>query len=664
MVRLVRTKKVTATSNRNSPLARDGQIVNRIWEMNSDTMDEFFERGILLLVLAILVFAPLAMGAVAPALFLVVQALIIAIMFLWAARIALTPKIKLLWPPLCWPVLAFALYAIARYFTAPIEYVARFEVIQTLLYAFLFFAIVNNISSRESTPIICLTLVFLAAGISCYAIWQFLAHSSRVWNEFSPYAGRATGTYISPNNFSCFLEMTMPLALAFLLAGRVKPFTRVWLCYALLAMATALAMSFSRGGWVAAAAGIIAVLLILLCHPKHRLAAIIVIVALAAGGGLFITNYLSRTMGYIERIESLERDSVNLEYRSDMWKAADQMWADNFWLGVGPAHYDYRFRQFRPPNVQARPDRAHNDYLNLLADWGTIGGIIVAAGMVIFAAGLIKTAEAVWPDKSELGRGMSDRFAFFVGAWAALLALAIHSIIDFNLHVPANALIGLTLLALLTVQWRFAAGGYKAEAGAVARVFLVLILAGGIACFGFCGYRRAVEASWQGRASDTRLSWLDRAGLLEHAFAAVPTDFEVAYDIAEFHRLQSFQGNQDYETQAQTAMHWYSRGMKLNPYDGYNWLGYGMCLDWLGRHDEAQSYFDRAQELDPNGYYTADWVAWHYVEAGDYPAARVCLSRAIRLEPDLNPMAYSYWDIVQNKLVQQASGQPGLPPGY
>ena len=633
--------------------------------MNSETTDRFFESGILALVLAILVFSPLAMGAVVPALFLVVQALILAVMFLWALRIALTPKIRLIWPPLCWPVLAFALYAIARYFTAPIEYVARFEVIQTLLYAFLFFAIVNNITSRESTPIICLTLVFLAAGISCYAIWRYLAHSNRVWNEFTPYAGRATGTYISPNNFSCFLEMTMPLALAFLLAGRVKPFTRMLLCYALLAMAAALAMSFSRGGWVAAAAGIIAVLAILLCHAKHRLAAFIVIVALAAGGGLFITNYLSRTMVYIERIESLERDSsVDLEYRSDMWKAADRMWADNFWLGVGPAHYDYRFRQYRSERVQARPDRAHNDYLNLLADWGTIGGIIVAAGMVVFAAGLIKTAKAVWPDKSEFGRGMSDRFAFFVGASAALLALAIHSIIDFNLHIPANALIGLSLMALLAAQWRFAAPGRKIEAGAVARIFLVLLLAAGIACFGFWGYRSAVEASWQAKASDTNLPWLERAGLLEHAFAAEPTDFQVAYDIAEFYRLQSFQGSQDYESQAQTAMQWYSRAMKLNPFDGYNWLGYGMCLDWLDRHDEAQSYFDHAQALDPNGYFTADWVGWHYVQAGDYPAARVCLQRALRLEPNVNPMAFNYWDIVQNKLIQQASGQPGLPPGY
>ena len=48
-----------------------------------------------------------------------------------------------------WVVLAFVLYAVARYLTADIEYVARLEMIQVLMYAFLFFAIVNNLYRQE-----------------------------------------------------------------------------------------------------------------------------------------------------------------------------------------------------------------------------------------------------------------------------------------------------------------------------------------------------------------------------------------------------------------------------------------------------------------------------------------------------------------------------------
>src|ERR1035438_9733883 len=136
--------------------------------MNREALDKFFERGILALVLAILVFAPLALGAVDTPEFLVVQGLTIGVMLLWALRIWASPKSQLLWPPICWVVLAFALYAVARYLTADIEYVARQELIQVLICAFLFFAIVNNLYRQEFSQIISFTLIFLAAGISCF----------------------------------------------------------------------------------------------------------------------------------------------------------------------------------------------------------------------------------------------------------------------------------------------------------------------------------------------------------------------------------------------------------------------------------------------------------------------------------------------------------------
>ncbi len=52
--------------------------------MNRETLDKFCERGILVLVLAILVFGPLAMGAVDAWAFLIIQALVIGVMLVWA----------------------------------------------------------------------------------------------------------------------------------------------------------------------------------------------------------------------------------------------------------------------------------------------------------------------------------------------------------------------------------------------------------------------------------------------------------------------------------------------------------------------------------------------------------------------------------------------------
>ncbi|HTA94637.1 MAG TPA: hypothetical protein VK769_00790, partial [Verrucomicrobiae bacterium] len=231
--------------------------------MNREALDKFFERGILALVLAILVFAPLAMGAVDAWAFLVVQGLTIGVMVLWTARIWFSPKPQLLWPPLCWVVLAFTIYAVARYLTADIEYVARQEMIQVLVCAFLFFAIVNNLYRQEFSQVISFTLIFLAMLIAAYAIFQFVTHSHQVWNLISPYDGRASGTFISPNNLAGFLEMILPLAIAYVLAGRIKPVTRIFIAYAALVVAAGVAVTFSRGGWAAAAIGLLAVIAIL-----------------------------------------------------------------------------------------------------------------------------------------------------------------------------------------------------------------------------------------------------------------------------------------------------------------------------------------------------------------------------------------------------------------
>ena len=115
--------------------------------------------------LGILVFGPLAFGGVRGIDFAIIQGLTVGVLLLWCARLWLSPRPQLLWPPICWAVLAFVAYAVIRYFTADIEYVARQEVLRVLLYAFLFLAILNNLHRQETTQVISFTLIFLAMAI-------------------------------------------------------------------------------------------------------------------------------------------------------------------------------------------------------------------------------------------------------------------------------------------------------------------------------------------------------------------------------------------------------------------------------------------------------------------------------------------------------------------
>jgi hypothetical protein len=147
--------------------------------MDRERLDRWCERGILGLVLSILIFGPLAYGAVRTQEFIIVQTLTLAVLLLWIFRLWLNPPAVLFWPPICWAVLAFVIYAIIRYKSAPIEYVARLELIKILIYAFLFFAILNNLNRQGSTQIIGLTLVALAFALSVFAIYQFITHHEK-----------------------------------------------------------------------------------------------------------------------------------------------------------------------------------------------------------------------------------------------------------------------------------------------------------------------------------------------------------------------------------------------------------------------------------------------------------------------------------------------------
>jgi O-antigen ligase len=636
--------------------------------MDREDLDNLCERSILGLVLGILVFAPLAFGAVDAWAFLVVQGLSIGVMFAWALRLWINPKPKLLWPPICWVVLAFAIYAVARYLTADIEYVARQEMIQVLMYAFLFFAIVNNLYRQEYAQVISFTLVFLAMGIAAYAVFQFFTHSDRVWNLVAMYPGRGTGTYISPNNLVCFLEMILPLAVAYILAGRIKPVTRILLGYSALVIVAGIAVTFSRGGWAACALSLLALLGILIFNRHHQLQAFLLILILIGGGAIFFTKYLAQTSTYVQRVGRVLDDQSpvadTLDLRRDMWIAAAQMWRDHFWWGVGPAHYNYRIPAYRSERIQMQPDRAHNDYLNLLADWGTVGGVITLAGMTVFGAGLWQTRRYVRRVEKEFKSGNSNRLAFYLGAAAGLLALAAHSVVDFNLHIPANALVGVTLFALLAGNLRFATDKFWFSLRLPLKIFATAALIAGIFYLGIQEIRRSRETFWLARAEKSPLFSPEQSAALEKAFAAEPQNFDTTYAIGECYRTQSFEGGDDFEPLAKTAMDWFSRGMKLNPFDSSNYLRYGMCLDWLERHDQADAYFNRADALDPNSYFVAANTGWHYVQVGDYAAARPWLRRSLQLQWDDNPIAKSYLDLVEQKLQDIAAGKNNLPAGF
>ena len=620
--------------------------------MDRVRLDSWCERGIIGLVLAALVAGPLATGAVRGQDFVLIAALLVLATGLWVCRSWLKPDLRIQWPPIAWTVVGFTLYAVLRYRQADVEYVARLELMRILIYAWLFFLVLNNLHRQETTQLLLGVLLTLGTLLAMYAIYQFLTHSPYVWHFKKPsqYLGRGSASYICPNHLAGLLELLLPIALAQVFLSRQTALARVLYGYAALVTLVGIGATISRGGWVSTALALLVFFAVLFRQRNYRRLVIVTVALMALGAGYTVM----RDRQVHKRFENmLPGQSQDIRVRPFLWGPALKMWMDNPATGVGPAHFDVRFPKYRPPGLQSRPLWAHNDYLNALADWGLVGIGLIGAFLACLVAGVIKTLRYVHRSSNDLVAKQSDRAATVVGIAVGVLALLIHSFVDFNMQVPANAMLTLALIACLSSHLRFATDRYwvtvrwpgrllLTAAAAVTLVYLVPQLG-----------RRYKEAVWLTRAENPK-SEAEQMGLLTTAARIEPGNPETAAKIGEIYRLRSWQGDDNWQAEAKQAIQWFELSAKLNPYETYPVGRHGMCLDWLGQTNEAEAYFNKALELDPNNHYVVMLRGWHEFQKGQFQASIEWFDRSWKIKPFDNEFAVKYAAIARERLAAGA----------
>jgi tetratricopeptide (TPR) repeat protein len=112
----------------------------------------------------------------------------------------------------------------------------------------------------------------------------------------------------------------------------------------------------------------------------------------------------------------------------------------------------------------------------------------------------------------------------------------------------------------------------------------------------------------------------------------------------------SWEGSEGFQQKALEAMDWFLKARALNSYHPYPLIRYGMCLDWLERYREAEGYFKEADRLDPNGFYTAAHLGWHYFQVGDYVRSRNWFERSMSIFWHDNPISQAYLQILKSKI--------------
>ncbi len=511
-----------------------------------------------------------------------------------------------------------------------IKYVGHEQLTRSIVYVALFFVILNNLNRKESATIVAMTLVIAGFSIAFLAVVQFFRHTPLIWGVAKPaqYIARGSGTFFNPNNFSAYLEMIIPLALAYTIMSRFGATIKVLLAYAALVMMAGVVVSLSRGGIVAMAVTLVVFCAVLLVQRDFWVPALVTLALVLMAAGVFADQFGSLQRRFATVLKSERIDSDDRYY---YWHAARQLYSQDPAWGIGPGHFDIEFSLVRPPQVQERPLYVHNDYLNTLCEWGLAGMAILAATCSLLVWSVVKTWGAVRRPATDFGPRRSDRTAFLIGASVGLIGAMLHCIVDFNMQIPADAITAITLMALIAANARFATEAYWKNPGFFGKILLTLLAAGAV-CYLTAGeIHTGRETFWLRLAKSQSISWDESVLYMKKAHEIEPANAQTDYLLGETLRLASKGGNPGYQDKAKEAAQWFARGMEANPFDARFPVRLGMCLDWIGRSQEASPYFDIAERLDPNNYYIALEVGRHFVALGDFAKGKEWVERSLHI---------------------------------
>lgn len=321
-------------------------------------------------------------------------------------------------------------------------------------------------------------LFLLSVSIMClYAFVQDRRGSNMVLFLLRPevYADRASGAFICPNHFASLIGIALPLALA-LASTRDAGATRIFACYALVALPPALYLTQSRSGWLGALAGLAVAWIVLAARRNRRGFFIALLTAPLVAAVLAFTVWAASPM-----VRTRVEDALRGNARTRVWHDTRAMIADAPLLGWGPGAYRWVYpRYWHHLKDYIDPEHPHSEPLELLAEHGVVGAGLAVTGLLVAAAGLLRGLRSISRDKD----GVLIAASFGTGT-----AALVHACFDFNLHVfsVASGLLLIPALAFsalhssgVTRRWETLGSrgrrGLAIGAGVLAVVALVLTM--------------------------------------------------------------------------------------------------------------------------------------------------------------------------------------------
>jgi len=321
-----------------------------------------------------------------------------------------------------------------------------------IAYSLLFLLVVDLFRTRKRLSLLLAVLVISGTFQAFFGVVMTLSGvEDLLVGAKTHYLGDATGTFVNRNHFAGYLELTLAAGVGLLLALRdERPFRWVnvlemllgpkgRLRLALVLMTIALVMSHSRMG---NGAFFTSLLLVggtfLLTDKTHRLRNGLILASLLVIDVLIVSQYFGLDK-LVDRIASTQLQAVVVdgqtiqaanELRGTVYEQALPLAKEHWLTGHGAGTFEVLFGKYAGPEITLHFDHAHNDYLQFIIEYGLLGSLPL---LIFVLLGLYHAQRAMWRGESTYRAGVG------FGASLGIVALLIHSLVDFNLQIPANA---------------------------------------------------------------------------------------------------------------------------------------------------------------------------------------------------------------------------------
>jgi O-antigen ligase len=363
----------------------------------------------------------------------------------WALWIYFTQEEQIVFSPLLPPLAALSLLVCGQWFfhATASSYSTRMELLLLVSDLILLFLAVQAFRTLQDwRGFVWFGMVF-GFLISIFGILQHLTFNGKLyWFREMHYGGIPFGPFANRNHFAGFVELILPLALVPLVLGRVR--RERWPVVGLFAVVPigALFLSVSRGGIVSFGVELTVLALVMIHRRmvgKQLFAgAAVLLLALLLVSWLGVGQLLQRFSSF----QSLEATAgKRASMRRDTW----QIFLRHPVIGTGLGTLQIVYPPYESLYDGKIVNHTHNDYLEALAETGILGGLCCAWFLgVLFSESLKRF------------RQLNNSFAgvLQLSGLVACTGFLVHSLVDFNLHIPSNAFLFFLMAHLATSEFQ------------------------------------------------------------------------------------------------------------------------------------------------------------------------------------------------------------------